>query len=109
MPAEGEGLRERRRLAQWGFVSVSIAIDEDGDVADGPLVMARGLSEGDGRAADESLIDIEDAADEVMSGMKRRKRLDDDEVERALVRVVKRQCERTFGRKPIVDVSILRV
>ena len=109
VPAEGEGLRERRRLAQWGFVSVSIAIDEDGDVADGPLVMARGLSEGDGRAADESLIDIEDAADEVMSGMKRRKRLDDDEVERALVRVVKRQCERTFGRKPIVDVSILRV
>lgn len=109
VPAEGEGLRERRRLAQWGFVSVSVAIDEDGDVADGPMVMVRGLSEGDGRAADESLIEVEDAADEMLSSLKRRKRLDDDEVERALVRAVKRQCERVFGRKPVVDVSILRV
>ena len=109
VPAEGEGLRERRRLAQWGFVSVSVAIDEDGDVADGPIIMARGLSESDGRSADESLIEVEDAADETLSNLKRRKRLDDDEVERALVRVVKRQCERVFGRKPVVDVSILRV
>ena len=90
-------------------MSVAIAIDEDGDVVDGPLLAARGLSEPDGSAADESLIDVDEAAELAISEMKRRRRMDDDEVERVLARAVKKSCERTFGRKPIVDVSVLRV
>lgn len=109
VPADGDALRERRGLSQWGQVSVAVAIDEDGDVVDGPLVTARGLSESDGRSADESLMEVDEAAEDALNALKRKKRLDDDEVERALVRTVKRQCERTFGRKPFVDVSVLRV
>lgn len=109
VPAESEGIKDRRALASWGYVNVAIAIDESGDVVDGPLLTARGLSEPDGSSADESLIDIDEAAEVAISQMKRRKRLDDDEVERLLVRTVKKACERTFGRKPIVDVSVLRV
>lgn len=109
VPAESEGIKDRRALASWGYVNVAIAIDESGDVVDGPLLTARGLSERDGSSADESLIDIDEAAEVAISQMKRRKRLDDDEVERLLVRTVKKACERTFGRKPIVDVSVLRV
>ena len=109
VPAESEGIRDRRALANWGYVSVAIAIDEDGDIVDGPLLAARGLSEPDGSAADESLIDVDEAAELAISEMKRRRRMDDDEVERVLARAVKKACERTFGRKPIVDVSVLRV
>lgn len=109
VPAESEGIKDRRALASWGYVNVAIAIDESGDVVDGPLLTARGLSEPDGSSADESLIDIDEAAEVAISQMKRRKRLDDEEVERVLVRTVKKACERTFGRKPIVDVSVLRV
>ncbi|MEM9841642.1 MAG: ribonuclease J [Pseudomonadota bacterium] len=109
VPAESEGIRERRALANWGYVSVAIAIDEDGDIVDGPLLSAKGLSEPDGSAADESLIEVDDAAEAAVKDLKRRKRFDDEEVERALSRAVKRACERTFGRKPIVDVSVLRV
>lgn len=109
VPAESEGIRDRRALANWGYVSVAIAIDEDGDVVDGPLLTARGLSEPDGSAADESLIDVDEAAELAISEMKRRKRQSDEEVERVLARAVKKSCERTFGRKPIVDVSVLRV
>lgn len=109
VPAESEGIRERRALASWGHVSVAIAIDEDGDVVDGPLLTARGLSEPDGSNADESLIDVDEFVEEAVSAMKRRKRQDDEEVERVLTRAVKKACERTFGRKPIVDVSVLRV
>ena len=109
VPADSEGIRERRALASWGYVSVAIAIDENGEVSDGPLLTARGLSEPDGSNADESLIDVDDAVEEAVNGMKRRKRLDDEEVERVLARAVKKACERTFGRKPIVDVSVLRV
>lgn len=109
IPAESEGLRERRALSNWGYVSVAIAIDDNGDVVDGPVLTARGLSEMDGSSADESLIDVDEAAEEAINGLKRRKRQDDEEVERVLMRAVKKACERTFGRKPIVDVSVLRV
>ncbi len=109
VPAEGEGIRERRALAAFGFVSVSVAIDEQGDLVDGPLVRARGLSEEDGRSADESLIEIDQAAEEAMLKMKRRKRVLDDEVERTLVRAVRKACEQHFGRRPVIDVNILRV
>lgn len=109
VPADSEGIRERRALASWGYVSVAIAIDEKGDVVDGPLLTARGLSEPDGSNADESLIDVDEAVETAINGMKRRKRLDEEEVERVLARTVKKACDRTFGRKPIVDVSVLRV
>ena len=109
VPAESEGIRERRALSTWGHVSVAVAIDENGDLVDGPILTARGLSEPDGSAADGSLIDVDEAAEEAMNAMKRRRRLDDDEVERTLARAVKKSCERTFGRKPVVDVSVLRV
>jgi len=109
VPAGSEGLRERIGLSQWGIVSVAVAIDEDGDLVDGPILTARGLSEADGSVADSSLIEVDEAAEAAMTKLKRGKRLDDEEVERALVRAVKRQCEKTFGRKPFVDVSVLRV
>ena len=109
VPAESAGIRERRALANWGQVSVANAIAAHGDVVDGPLLTARGLSEPDGSNADESLIDIDDAVEEAINRMKRRKRQDEEEVERALARAVKKACERTFGRKPIVDVNVLRV
>ncbi|CAI8412205.1 MAG: MBL fold metallo-hydrolase [Hyphomonadaceae bacterium] len=109
VPAESEGIRERRAIASYGYASVSVAIDEDGDLIDGPIIAVKGLSEPDGRSADESLIDIDDAAEEALLGMKKRTRLNDDQVERALVRSVRKACERTFGRKPVIDVSILRV
>ncbi|MEO0549562.1 MAG: ribonuclease J [Pseudomonadota bacterium] len=109
VPAGSDAFRERLGLSNWGQVSVSVAIDEDGDVADGPLVTARGLSEADGRTADESLIEVDEAAEEALNKLKRGKRLDDEQVEKALVRAVKKSCEKTFGRKPFVDVSVLRV
>lgn len=109
VPAESEGIRERRALSNWGYVSVAIAIDDNGDVVDGPLLTARGLSEPDGSNADESLIEVDESVEDAVNGMKRRRRLDDDEVEQVLARSVKKACERTFGRKPLVDVSVLRV
>lgn len=109
VPAESEGIRERRAIAFNGYVSIGVAFDEDGDLVDGPIVVSRGLSEPDGRSADESLIEIDEAAEEALQSLKRRKRLDDAEVERALVRAVRKASLRCFGRKPVIDVNVLRV
>ncbi|MEE2877729.1 MAG: ribonuclease J [Pseudomonadota bacterium] len=109
VPAGSEGLGERIAISKYGYVTASIAFDEQGGIADGPFVSARGLSEEDGSLADESLDEIEMACDEALDGLSRRKRLDDDVVETVLVRAIKKSCERVFGRKPLVDVTILRV
>ncbi|WP_300392037.1 ribonuclease J [Henriciella sp.] len=109
VPANSEGLGERIAISKYGYVTASITFDEDGSIADGPYLTSRGLSEEDGSLADESLDAVEMACDEALDGLSRRKRLDDDTVETVLVRTIRRSCERVFGRKPLVDVTIMRV
>jgi ribonuclease J len=109
VPASAEGLRERIAISKFGYVSASVSFDESGSIADGPFLAVRGMSEEDGRLADESIEEIEDACEEALDGMSRRKRLDDDRVETVLVRAIRKSCERTFGRKPLVDVTIMKV
>jgi ribonuclease J len=106
---DGSGaLTERKRLAEFGYLHVSVAIDEDGEVIDGPLVSARGLAEADGRLADQSLDALDEAAEEALSRLKARDMDDDDAVERAIGRGVKRAAEKLFGRRPLIDVTVLR-
>ena len=108
-PANAGGMVERRRLSYAGYIGVSVAIDEKGRAKDGPLVAARGFSETDGRAADESLEVLDEAAEEAFERMSRRDAADDDAVERLLGRAVRRAAEQAFGKRPTVDVTVLRV
>ncbi|MEL7481865.1 MAG: ribonuclease J [Pseudomonadota bacterium] len=109
VPADGAGLRERKQLAWRGCVLVSIAIDEDGDAVDGPVCSARGFSAQDGSADDDLIDALDEAAEVAFERMKRRARLSDDDVEEMLGRAVRRTCEREAGRRPVVDVMVLRV
>ena len=108
VPADSGGMTERKRLAEYGYLHVSVALDEDGDVIDGPLVTARGLVEPDGRLADESLDSLDEAAEASLAKLKRRDLTDDDAVERAIGRSVRKAAERQFGRRPVIDVTVLR-
>ncbi len=108
VPANAGAITERQRLAAYGYLHISVAIDEEEGVIDGPLVNARGLSEPDGRLADESIDDLEEAAEAALASLKRKELDDDDAVERALGRAVRRAAEKVFGRKPVIDVSVLR-
>ena len=108
VPEGAQGLNERRKLSENGLVLASVVIDEAGDVIDGPVVVVRGFSESDGRLADESLDDLDEAADAAVRKMKRKTRLDDDMVEREIGRALRKACEATFGRRPMIDVTVLR-
>ena len=109
IPEGAEGMRERRKLAFSGIFNVAVALEETGEIEDGPIVTARGFSEPDGRAADESLIEIEEAAEDALRKARRKARQSDEDVERILRRAVRKSAEEIFGRRPIVDVNILRV
>ncbi|MEM7663430.1 MAG: ribonuclease J [Pseudomonadota bacterium] len=109
VPADAEGLRERKQMAWRGMVSVSVAINEDGEAVDGPICSARGFSAPDGSLDDGLLDTLDDAVERAFDKMKRRARLNDEDVDKMLARAVRRTCETAVRRKPIVDVLILRV
>ena len=109
VPSDGVGLIERKKIAHSGILTISVAIDDRGRAVDGPLVSARGFSEPDGSAADDLLDALDDAAEKAFEKMKLRAREDDDLVEKTVGRAVRKLCERIAGRKPLVDVIVLRV
>lgn len=108
IPEGAQGIGERKRLAHTGHLTVSVSIDEDGEVLDGPVVMVRGYSETDGRVLDETLDILDEAAENALDEMKRKARLDDEAVERSLIRVLRKACERELGKRPLIDVAVLR-
>jgi ribonuclease J len=102
------GMWERRKMAYNGHLAVSIVIAK-GKVEDGPVVVARGFSEPDGRPADESMEPIDEAAESAVGGMKRGDLADDEKIERVLTKAVRRAAEVSFGKRPLVDVTIHRI
>ena len=108
VPENAGGLSERKRLSFNGYLHVSLAIDERDGITDGPVTTARGLSEPDGRLADESLDALDEAGELALSKLKRDDLDDDEAVERALGRAVRRAAERAFGRRPVIDITVLR-
>lgn len=108
VPEGAQGIEERRKLSWAGILFASMTLDDDGDIVDGPIVLTKGLSEADGRLADESIEPLEVAAEDAIGRMKKRDRMDDDAVERAVGRALRKACLGTFGHRPIIEVVVLR-
>jgi len=86
----------------------TVCLDDDGDILDGPVIAVKGLSESDGRIADESLEPLDMAAARALDGIKKRDRLDDDVVEKVVGRALRKACELEFGIRPLIEVIVLR-
>lgn len=108
VPEAAEGLVERRRLSVSGLIVTTLCLSESGDVLDGPVVAVKGLSEADGRSADESLEALDVAAVRALEGIKKRDRLDDDVVEKIVGKALRKACEAEFGIRPMIEVIVLR-
>ena len=102
------GLWERKKMAWNGHLAVSIVIAK-GRVEDGPIIVARGFSETDGRPADESMEPIDEAADAAIDGLSKSDLTDDEKIERIVTKAVRRAAEVEFGKRPLVDITIHRI
>lgn len=109
VPADGEALRERKRVAFNGVISVALAVDERGKVVSGPDVRARGLPEDEMDDLDAFLDDAAGEAEDAYGKLKRAAKGDDAAVEDAVVRAVRKLAQETFDKRPLVDAIILRV
>ncbi|MBA3069656.1 MAG: ribonuclease J [Hyphomonas sp.] len=108
VPEAAEGLIQRRRLAVAGVIMATMCLDDSGAIVDGPVIAVKGLSETDGRIADESLEPLDEAAARALEGIKRRDRLDDEIVEKVVGRALRKACDIEFGIRPLIEVIVLR-
>ncbi len=109
VPSDDEALRERKRVAFNGVISVALAVDERGKVVSGPDVRARGLPEDDMDELDAFLEDAAGEAEDAYGKLKRGAKDDDAAVEDAVARAVRRLAQETFDKRPLVDAIVLRV
>jgi ribonuclease J len=107
--AEDDVLRDRRRLAAEGAVHVSLAVSGKNAIVAGPSVSVRGLSSVDEEDFDLAVQDLERTAQAAFARLAHGEREDDEAVEAALVRAVRKAAERIWRKRPLVDVSVLRL
>lgn len=103
-----EPVRERRRLAFAGVVSVAIAIDKRGEIAGEAEIEISGLPDKD--AAGDSFADIvHDAALDALENLARNKRRDPVFIAEVLRRAVRAEINASWGKKPLVQVMVVTV
>ncbi len=101
LPADGTTINERRRMAYGGVIAVSIALDRRGALVGEPLVRPLGVPVEEDRADF-----IRDAAD--MAARAVEPRMDEEKLREA-VRLAVRRCATAWtGKKPLVEVLVLR-
>ena len=108
-PENGEALRERRHAAHNGILTVSLVLDGRGRVVAGPEVRALGLPTDEECPIDEVLDDLSEQAEQALERLSKEDRELDDTVESALSRAMKKASQRIWGRRPVVETTVLRV
>ena len=102
LPADGATINERRRMAFGGVITVAVPVTRDGKAAGTPLVRAFGVPVEEDR--EDFIADATDAAARAYGGPG-----DEDKVREA-VRLAVRRCATLWtGKKPLVDVQLLKV
>jgi len=105
----GDALRERRHAASNGVVAVSVVLDGKNRIVSGPQVRALGLPAEDDYPLDEILDDLANEAEQALSRLRGEDRDIDEIVEGALSRAVKKASQRIWGRRPVVETTVLRL
>jgi len=102
LPADGATIGERRKISVNGLITVSLAIGKDGRLAGAPQVRPFGVPVEEDRG--DFIADASDAAGRAFS-----QGADEDKMREA-VRLAVRRCATLWtGKKPIVEVILLKI
>jgi len=103
LPADGTTINERRRVAAYGQISVAIALDKSGRVKGEPEVRLQGIPVEEDK--DEFIAEACEAA----AAAARKGDKDQEKLREAIRLAVRRKAVEWTGKKPIVDVLLIRV
>jgi ribonuclease J len=103
LPADGPTMNERRKISVNGLIAVTVALDKQGAVRGKPAVCIQGIPVEEDRG-DFLTETSEAAADAATNGPK-----DEAKLREAIRLAVRRRATQWTGKKPIVDVSLIRL
>ena len=101
LPADGSTMGERRRLASFGQISVAVAIDKQGRLLGKPEVRTQGVPVEEDR--EDFLAEARNEAGAAIG-----KERDEAKVREKIRLAVRRVATEWTGKKPVVDVLLLR-
>jgi ribonuclease J len=102
LPADGATVTERRRISVGGLITVAIAVGPGGEIAGPPHVRPFGVPVEEDR--DDFIADAVDSAERAFDASA------EEEKMREAVRLAVRRCATAWtGKKPIVEVMVLKV
>lgn len=105
VPGDGLTMVERRRLAYRGLIAVTLAFDDAGALRGTPAISLAGVPVEEDREAF-----LDDAAGKAASAARKKGAARDPEKLREAVRLAVRRCAtRWTGKKPVVNVSLMKV
>jgi ribonuclease J len=108
-PENGDALRERRHAAVNGMLTASLVLDGRSRLVSGPQVRAVGLPADADYPMDEALDDLAHEAETALNRLSSNDRDLDDAVETAISRALKKASQRIWGRRPVVETTVLRL
>jgi ribonuclease J len=102
LPADGGTMNERRRIAQFGVISVAVALTRGGQLFGVPQIRTQGIPVEDDR--DDFIAESAEAAAKASQSADK----DEDKMREAVRLAVRRVATDWTGKKPVVDVMIIR-
>jgi ribonuclease J len=104
LPADGSTMNERRRISANGVIAVTVALDQNDRLRGEPAIAIQGIPVEEDR--DDFLDEASDAAAQAARNGKKK----DEAALREAIRLgVRRTATSWTGKKPVVEVSIIRV
>jgi ribonuclease J len=103
LPADGATMNERRKISVNGVIAVTVALDQAGRLRGEPAIALQGVPVEEDK--EDFIEDACQAAAEAVNGGKR-----DEAALREAIRLgVRRTATSWTGKKPVVEVSVIRV
>ena len=103
LPSDGSTMNDRRKISMHGQISVAVALDAQDSLRGTPQIRLQGVPVEEDRAAF-----LEDAVDAARLAVEKGAR-DEDNLREQIRLGVRRRAVHWTGKKPVVDVLIIRV
>jgi ribonuclease J len=103
LPADGSTMNERRRISNYGVIGVTVALDANDRMRGEAAIMLQGIP------VEEDREDFIDEARDAAADAVKKSRKDEAGLREAIRLSVRRTATNWTGKKPVVDVSIIRV
>ncbi|HEX7854085.1 MAG TPA: ribonuclease J [Sphingobium sp.] len=104
LPSDGGTINERRKLSLYGHVSVGIAVTKGGAVAGEPDIRVMGVPVEEDKDAF-----LDEACDAARAAVGKARSNELESVREAVRLAVRRVATNWTGKKPLVDVTVIRV